>query len=170
MKRIEKVAEVAEKHARRMEQMEVFQRLLSLDINKQETATLPCNTLPVAENQRFFGREDILRRLEEHLTPADTSSRLSSIALYGLGGIGKTQIALAYAYQNLDVLDAIFWISAEDAYTVQQNFSRVALDALKLPRAHSQAYQENMVLVLDWLQKTRKQYKLPSICCWLTVI
>ena len=145
VKSIEKVAELAEKQTRPIEQVEVFLRLFSPDINKQDIATLPCNTLPVAQNQRFYGREDILRRLEEHLTPADTSSRLSSIALYGLGGIGKTQIALAYAYQSLDSLDAIFWISAEDAYTVQRDFSRVALNALQLPKAHPHAYQENMI-------------------------
>ena len=76
--------------------------------------------------------------------------------LYGLGGIGKTQIALAYAYQKLDSLDAVFWIAADTEYSIQQSFSRVALDALKLPNAHPQAYQENMILVLDWLQKTSK--------------
>ena len=133
VKRIEKVAEMAEKQENQMEQMELFQRLLALNMDEQETATLPCHTLPVAENQRFYGRGDILQRLEEHLTPADTNSRLSSVALHGLGGIGKTQIALAYAYQKLDSLDAIFWISAENTYTVQKDFSRVALDALELP-------------------------------------
>ena len=120
----------------------------------QEIATLPCNNLPVAQNQRFFGRGDILRRIEEHLTPDDTSSRLASIAIHGLGGVGKTQIALAYAYQKLDTVDAVFWISAEDEYTVEQDFSRVALDALKLPEAHHHAYRENTLLVLDWFHKT----------------
>ncbi|KAL8853088.1 MAG: hypothetical protein Q9221_002119 [Calogaya cf. arnoldii] len=160
VKRIKKVAEMAGKQARRIEQMELFQRLLSLDINKQETASLPCNTLPVARNQRFYGREDILVRLDKHLTPADTSSRLSSVALHGLGGVGKTQIALAYGYRNLDALDAVLWIAADDAYTVQQDFSHVATDALKLPNAHPHAHQENMVLVLDWLQKTRTKWLL----------
>jgi hypothetical protein len=164
VKRIERVADLAEKQAKRMDEMIMYQRLLQLNIDKQEGATLPCNTLPVAENQRFHGREDILLRIDNHLTPSDTSTRLSSIALHGLGGIGKTQIALAYAYKQLDALDAVFWISAEDSLSVQQSFSRVALDALKLPKAHPQAYQENMVLVLDWLQKTSKRLGITVTC------
>ncbi|KAI1410375.1 hypothetical protein F5Y13DRAFT_192236 [Hypoxylon sp. FL1857] len=160
IKRIEKVAEIAERHARAMEQISILQSLLSLRDFPQEGVSMPCNTLPVAENNRFYGRRDLLQRLEDHLRPADTRSRLSSIALYGLGGIGKTQIALAYAYQKLDDLDTVFWISAEDTYSIQQSFSRVAIDALKLPKANPQAYQENMVLVLDWLQKTSAKWLL----------
>ncbi|KAI0139030.1 hypothetical protein F4776DRAFT_47404 [Hypoxylon sp. NC0597] len=160
VKRIEKVAEMAERHARAMEQISILQSLLSLRDFPQESVTMPCNTLPVAENSRFYGRRDILRHLEDHLRPADTRSRLSSIALYGLGGIGKTQIALAYAYQKLDDLDTVFWISAEDTYSIQKSFSRVALDALKLPKASPQAYQENMILVLDWLQNTTAKWLL----------
>ncbi|KAI0115622.1 hypothetical protein GGR51DRAFT_503594 [Nemania sp. FL0031] len=157
--RIEKVAEMAERQARAMKEITMFQRILSLE-SKQDGANLPCNNLPVAENNRFFGRQDILRRLEDHLTPCDTHSRLSSIALYGLGGIGKTQIALAYAYQKLEALDAIFWISAEDSYSVQLSFSSIAVDALKLPNARAQAYQENMILVQNWLQNTAAKWLL----------
>ncbi|KAK2596204.1 hypothetical protein QQS21_006352 [Conoideocrella luteorostrata] len=129
-------------------------------MSKQVGAAFPCHTLPVAENHWFFGRRDILRQLENHLTPADTSSRLSSTALYGLGGIGKTQTALAYAYQKQEELDAILWISAEDEYSIQQGFSKAAVDALKLEEAHPQSHQKNMILVLDWLQKTSAKWLL----------
>ncbi|KAI0888151.1 uncharacterized protein GGS22DRAFT_185531 [Annulohypoxylon maeteangense] len=152
--RMEKVVEMAEKHAQNMNQWSILQSHLSLSHLQLETVTSPCHTLPVAENRQFFGRQEILRQLEDHLKPADTNARLSSIALYGLGGVGKTQVALAYAYQKIDHLDAIFWISAESPYSIQQSFSRAALDALRLPKAKPQAYQENMVLVLNWLQKT----------------
>ncbi|CAH0056955.1 unnamed protein product [Clonostachys solani] len=154
VKRIEKVATMAEKNARAIQEMTLFQRLLSLEQSSQDGASLPCNTLPVAENQRFFGRRDVLAQIDDHLKPTDTASRLASVALYGLGGIGKTQTALAYAYQKLSSLDAVFWISAEDQHSIQQYFSRVATDALKLRKAKPQAYTENMILVLDWLQKT----------------
>lgn len=144
-----------------MKDMILYQRLLSLETN-QADASLPCNTLPVAQNHRFFGRRQLLEALENHLTPADTQSPLSSLALYGLGGVGKTQTALAYAYQRLDHLDAVFWIPAEDNFSIQQGFSRIAVDALKLPKAQPQNYQENMILVLDWLQKTREWKRHPA--------
>jgi KaiC/GvpD/RAD55 family RecA-like ATPase len=120
--------------------------------------TLPCNNLPVAENSQFFGRQNIMKKIDDHLRPGDTGKRLSSIALYGIGGIGKTQIALAYAYSKVEELDAVFWIAAQDQLSIRQSFSRIAVEALQIPNAHPQAHQENMVLVLLWLQKSGKTY------------
>ncbi|KAI0104454.1 hypothetical protein F4814DRAFT_430828 [Daldinia grandis] len=156
IKRIEKVAKLAERQAYQT----ILQSILSLKNQQKEVGSIPCNTLPMAENRLFYGRQDILRRVEDYLRPADTSTRLSSMALYGLGGIGKTQIALAYAYRKLNDLDAVFWISAENTYTIQQSFSRIATSALKLPRAVPQANQQNMILVLDWLQNTSAKWLL----------
>lgn len=153
VRRIERVAELTKKHASMLEFAQ-FQRLLSLGRLEKDAASLPCHTLPVPENKAFFGRAEILQKIEQHLNPADIDKRLSSLALYGLGGIGKTQIALAYAHSKLDSLDAVFWISSEDVLSVQQSFSRIAVNGLKLPNAHPGAHQENMILVLDWLQKT----------------
>ncbi|KAI1458139.1 hypothetical protein F4805DRAFT_474585 [Annulohypoxylon moriforme] len=160
VKRMEKVAKMAERHAQQMNQWSILQGQFSLSRLQLESVTIPCHTLPVAENHQFFGRQDILEQLENQLRPADINTRLSSIALYGLGGIGKTQIALAYAYQRRDDLDAILWISAESSCSIQQCFSHAALDALKLPKAKAQAYQENMVLVLDWLRNTPAKWLL----------
>lgn len=150
----DEAGQMAESQAHGMNEMSIFQRLLSLEEFKQQDATLPCNTLPLAENRRFYGRRDIFQKLDDHLISGDAASHLSSIALYGLGGIGKPQIALAYAYHKLDDLDAIFWISAENQFSIQQSFTKAAVDALKLEKASPQAHRENVVLVLDWLQKT----------------
>lgn len=137
-----------------MHDIDIFQRLLSLEQSKKEGASLPCNNLPVAENRKFFGRKDVLEKLNSYLTPTDKVSPLSSVALYGLGGIGKTQTALAYAYKVIDQVDAILWISAEDKLSIQKSFTRIAVDALRLPSAQPQGHQQNLMLVLDWLQKT----------------
>jgi hypothetical protein len=167
VKRIEKVAEMAERQAERqaraISEMNQLQQLLPQGGGRQEDATLPCHNLPVAENSQFFGRRDIIKKLDHQLWPADTGNRLSSIALYGLGGIGKTQIALAYAYSKLGEVDALLWIAAQDQLSIRQSFSRVAVDALQLPNAHPQSHQENMLLVLLWLQKTCKTPRPPEV-------
>ncbi|KAI1654754.1 hypothetical protein F4813DRAFT_194925 [Daldinia decipiens] len=156
VRRIKRVAKLAERQAYQM----ILQSILPLKNQQKEGGSIPCNTLPIAENRLFYGRQDILYQIEDYLKPADTSTRLSSMALYGLGGIGKTQIALAYAYQRLGDLDAVFWIPAENTYTIQQSFSQIAISALKLPRAVPQANQQNMILVLDWLQNTSAKWLL----------
>ncbi|KAK1636213.1 hypothetical protein BDP81DRAFT_489364 [Colletotrichum phormii] len=154
IQRIAQVAEMAEKQARATRLMQISDRIMNPKEAKQDRAALPCNNLPVAENRQFFGRDEILQKLDDHLQPANTQKPLSSIALHGLGGIGKTKIALAYAYHKLHDLDAVFWIPAQDSFSIQQGFNRVAVDALKLPNAQPQAYQENMILVLTWMHTT----------------
>ena len=45
----------------------------------------------------FTGREDILERLKVHFAPQDEGDRCrKSFLLYGMGGIGKTQICLKF--------------------------------------------------------------------------
>ena len=45
----------------------------------------------------FTGREDILQRLKDHFAPQDEGDRgRKSFLLYGMGGIGKTQICLKF--------------------------------------------------------------------------
>jgi DNA replication protein DnaC len=151
---VTRIEKVADQIARTLESAAI-QKLLS-GINLQEEASFPCNNLPVAENYQFFGRKDILQEIDAHLMPTQPANRITSVAIHGLGGVGKTQIALAYAYQMLEDLDAVLWISAEDAFSVVQSFSRIALHTLKLEEAQPQAYQQNMALVLEWLRQTSK--------------
>ena len=45
----------------------------------------------------FTGREDILKRLKDHFAPqAEGDQCRKSFLLYGMGGIGKTQICLKF--------------------------------------------------------------------------
>ena len=52
-------------------------------------------------------------------------SRRTSV-LYGLGGIGKTQLAVAYAKQQKDSYSAIFWLNAGSEDSLKQSFARIA--------------------------------------------
>ncbi|KAK4223440.1 nucleoside phosphorylase domain-containing protein, partial [Podospora fimiseda] len=79
--------------------------------------------VPYPENESFIGRESILQRLQQQsMKPA------SKIALNGLGGIGKTQIALAHVYwlhkTSPDV--SIFWVHAHNAEKFRQSFVSIA--------------------------------------------
>ena len=132
--RIEKLIKLAGRHFAIME-IEEFQRLLSLSSGSQELGQLPCHMLPVAKNQRFFGRVTELHQIEEYLHPADTTDGLKSLAIYGPGGVGKTQVALAYAYSKVEELDAVFWVPAGTELALQQGFSQIAVHGLKLPNA-----------------------------------
>ena len=151
--RIERVAHTAERQMR-MAELEAFQKFVDPAKVDLGGAKLPCHMLPVAPNRRFFGRKQVLAQIEERLAPSSNQQGLRSLAIYGLGGVGKTQIALAYAHSKVEQLDAVFWVLAEDELTLQQGFSRIAVHGLKLPGTKLESHQENMLLVLNWLQQT----------------
>ncbi|KAL7272990.1 hypothetical protein RUND412_004177 [Rhizina undulata] len=69
-------------------------------------------------NRNFCGRNDILGELHQILyrpkTPGNDPSR-ETVVLYGMGGIGKSQIALEYAQRFGRYYTSIFWIDAENA-------------------------------------------------------
>lgn len=70
------------------------------------------------------------------------------MAIYGLGGVEKTQIALECVYSKQTELDAVLWVPAENAIALQQGFTKVAVDVLKLPNANPQSHQENVLHVV----------------------
>jgi tetratricopeptide (TPR) repeat protein len=68
-------------------------------------------------NARFTGREDDLRRLRTFLRSGGTvGAGATTAALLGMGGLGKTHVALEYAHRFRSAYDLVFWIAA-DPYT-----------------------------------------------------
>ncbi|WP_281252521.1 FxSxx-COOH system tetratricopeptide repeat protein [Lentzea kentuckyensis] len=63
-------------------------------------------------NSNFTGREDLLTQLDERLEPGATAAVLPE-ALHGLGGVGKSALAIEYAYRYRAKFDMIWWIPAE---------------------------------------------------------
>lgn len=76
------------------------------------TSPLPLY-MPFHRNPFFTGREAFLRHLHQILCAQNTASLVRSCALSGLGGIGKTQVAIEYVYRHLHDYSAIFWLAAE---------------------------------------------------------
>ena len=113
------------------------------------------NNIPFASNTRFSGREDVLDTIDKSLDPETATPSLKSIALFGMGGVGKTQIAIQYAYRNLDRFDVILWIAADNAIAIEQSFRTVA-DGLGLLGNDEQIKDAAAAIykVKDWLAKT----------------
>jgi len=76
-------------------------------------------------NADFTGRDDILRRLHDDLAGDGTAIVLAR-AVYGLGGVGKTQIALEYAHRFKSDYDLIWWIDAEQPQEISLTLAELA--------------------------------------------
>lgn len=72
------------------------------------------------QNPVFTGRSEFLQVLREDLV---TKGRQ---AIYGLGGIGKSQIALEYAYRNRANYKAVFWTFADSDASISTDFIKIA--------------------------------------------
>ncbi|VUC33070.1 unnamed protein product [Clonostachys rosea] len=110
--------------------------------------------VPYTTNQNFIGRKDILRELELSfdLTEADRTWQ-PRVALYGLGGIGKTQIAIQFTYwlQRRYPDLAVYWVHASNADRFRQSYTSIAkecgIPGLEDPK------NDVLPLVKDWLGK-----------------
>ncbi len=84
--------------------------------------------IPYLRNPYFTGRESILKTLHEQLTTHQTTALTQRQAISGLGGIGKTQIALEYAYRHRATGDysAILWVNADTRESIIASFQELA--------------------------------------------
>ncbi len=88
-------------------------------------------------NPNFIGRNPALDELRGQLS-SGTASVLLPVALHGLGGVGKTQVALEYAYRFQADYDLVWWVNAEQEETVVESLSQLAR-RLGIPVADSSA-------------------------------
>lgn len=106
---------------------EVLELLNSMKmVSSGESKRIRYNNIPFTANARFSGRKEILAAISKFLDPESDSSALKSIALFGMGGVGKTQVAIQYIYRELETFDVILWVSAENAIAIGQSFRTIA--------------------------------------------
>ena len=98
-------------------------------------------------NPNFTGREDELRQLRTNLTDGHAAA---IVPIAGLGGAGKTQLALEYSYRHIADYDVVWWLRAEDTTTLVADLAQLA-SPLGLPESGSQDQQAAAKAVLAWL-------------------
>lgn len=106
--------------------------------------------VPFRRNPFFTGREEVLERLAVLLGAGKAAALSQPQALSGLGGIGKTQTAVEYAYRHRQDYQAVFWARAETPETLQADLVQAA-DLLALPERQQQDQSRVVAAVKRWM-------------------
>jgi tetratricopeptide (TPR) repeat protein len=115
--------------------------------NKQEQQTRRRWKIPYQRNPYFIGRDNLFDDL--HSAFFSEAGILRQV-LVGQPGIGKTQIAIEYAYRYGERYQAILWATAETADTLISDFARIA-SILQLPERDDPDGQHIVEVVKLWL-------------------
>lgn len=119
------------------------------------------------EVDRFVARGEELRRMYEVLKW--TSERRIAV-LYGLGGMGKTQLTIAYTKRHRSDFSATLWLNARDEASLKQSFERAAQRILR--EYPDVAYMNNAIKnrdLDDIVEAVKRWLDEPKNNKWLVV-
>ena len=102
--------------------------------------------LPLNRNVYFYGRKKTIIKLRNEII------KKGKVALTGIPGVGKTQIAIEYAYRFGSTYRSILWSRAENNETMVSSFIQIA-EILNLPEKNEQKKDHIISAVLNWLSK-----------------
>jgi hypothetical protein len=112
---------------------------------------IPAWNIPHRRNPFFTGREDILLRLHDSLRADKTAILMQPQSISGLGGIGKTQTAVEYAYLYQNDYQAILWANASSPELLISSYVTIA-EMLDLPEKKEQDQNRVVAAVMKWLR------------------
>ena len=79
--------------------------------------------VPQNRNPHFTGRDGVLELLARALDTNELETRKQ--VLHGVGGVGKTHVALEFAYRHREQYDLVWWLSAQDEAATSLSYSRM---------------------------------------------
>ena len=104
-------------------------------------------------NPTFVGREHIHSELDLLLR---TEPRLP-VALSGSGGVGKSQLAIEYAYRSIERYDVIWFVPAEDEFGAREMLAELG-NRLRIRPGHRR--ERTVISVLRALEQTKNRWLL----------
>jgi hypothetical protein len=127
---------------------------LQMKIGRRKLSEHPTTCLFASLGSLFKGREGFLETLHTALTRtgAGTAAAVTGKALHGLGGVGKTRLAIEYALRHADDYSALLFLRAESPERLDAGLAALAgAGILDLPEKEAREDTVKISAVLDWL-------------------
>jgi tetratricopeptide (TPR) repeat protein len=105
--------------------------------------------VPHLRNPFFTGRDALLDRLAETFQSGRSAAMTQAIA--GLGGVGKTQLAVEYLYRHASEYEVAWWVRAETPATLGAHYAGLA-GPLGLPEADLADQSAVVAAVRHWCE------------------
>ncbi len=111
------------------------------------------NHLPADNRASFVGREALLGQIHQALAGDGSAGPVAlAQAVHGLGGVGKTQLAIRYVYDHAADYDAVFWLTADPPSKLAADYAALAKE-IGLPAAtQTTDLNEQIAAVRHWLE------------------
>ena len=106
--------------------------------------------IPYSRNTNFTGRESLLNSLRNALISGGTTALTQTQTVTGLGGVGKTQLALEYTYRHIDDYEVIWWVRSEEPAILANDYVELA-DRLGLENGSGKT-EELIDAVRQWFE------------------
>jgi tetratricopeptide (TPR) repeat protein len=111
------------------------------------------HNLPFQQNRYFTGRKTYLEQLDQYFKENASVAISQPISISGLGGIGKTQLALEYAHRSYrKAYRSILWVNAADQATLEASYLSLA-NLLGLPEKDEPEINRIVQAMKIWLER-----------------
>ena len=130
-------------------------------ISGKPRTALAINNLPATRFADFVNRAELLEELDLALLRSDSTVNIA--VLIGMGGSGKTQLAMKYCQLHLKQYDYIFWADATNEQSLKQSYNIFA-DVISKSLSSTMKFPD-----LDSSVRYVVDYLRSSSSCWLIV-
>jgi tetratricopeptide (TPR) repeat protein len=132
----------------------IVEELPQLSPSAPRTALPTIWNIPYPRNPFFLGRETELALVRQHLYAGQATALSQPQAISGLGGVGKTQLVLEYAYRYYQDYQMVLWARAESTEALVASYVAIA-SLLRLPECEAKEQEITVQAVKTWLQISR---------------
>ncbi len=127
----------------------------------RESAGVCLGQAPYIDPKLFIGRKAEVNQMDEILEPGGKSREHRRLVLGGKGGIGKTQLAIAYANHHRDDYQSVFWINASSEATLKDSFRSIAKRVFDVQEPGVLEGEQVLIHIHRWLsEKQNTQWLL----------